>query len=130
MTFYVSRITGQVDVLPDAFAVDDNGDSLRFLTVRDEHEVEVADVSKSTIVGLAMVIADDSEVLVVDRRSAYGGQRGRVVSLRDPSAIEVDLEHDAIRVFSADQLGVWTENRRGHPGYPPREGDAASVYPQ
>jgi hypothetical protein len=125
MTFYVSRITGEVDVLPDAFAVDDNGDSLRFLTVRGEQEVEVADLPKSTIIGLAMVIADGSEVLVVDGRSAYGGQRGRVVSVRDPSAIEVDLAHDAIRPFAADQLGVWTENRRGHPGYPPRDGDDA-----
>ena len=30
----------------------------------------------------------------------------------DPTAIEVDLEDDAIRLFTADQLGVWTENRR------------------
>jgi hypothetical protein len=110
-----------------AFAVDDNGDSLRFLTVRGEHEVEVADVSQSTIVGLAMVIADGSEVLVVDGRSAYGGRRGRVVSLRDPEAIEVDLEDDAIRLFTPAQLGVWTENRRGHPGFPPRYGDVAGA---
>lgn len=32
MAFHVSRITGDVDVLPDAFAVDDNGDSGRTRT--------------------------------------------------------------------------------------------------
>jgi hypothetical protein len=43
--------------------------------------------------------------------------------VRDPNAIEVDLAHDAIRPFATHQLGVWTENRRGHPGYPPGERD-------
>jgi hypothetical protein len=45
--------------------------------------------------------------------------------VRNPEAIEVDLVGEAIRLFLPEQLGVWTENRRGHPGYPPKNGDAA-----
>jgi hypothetical protein len=128
MTFYVSRITGLVDVFPDALAVDDNGDSLRFRSFRGETSAEVAALPKSTIVGLTSTIASDSEVIVVDSESPFGGRCGWVVSLRDPLAIEVDLKGDGIYEFAADQLGVWTENRCGHPGYPPRYGDAGGEH--
>jgi hypothetical protein len=130
MTFYVSRVTGKVDVFPDALAVDDNGESLRFRSFRGETSGEIAALPKSTIVGLATTIASGSEVIVVDSGSQFGGRCGWVVSLRDPLAIEVDLKGDGIYQFAADQLGVWTENRRGHPGYPPRDGYAAGEYPQ
>jgi hypothetical protein len=129
MTFYVSQITGVVDVFSDA-VVDDNGGSLRFRSFRDQHAAEVADVPKSTIVGLAVRIASDSEVIVVDAGSPFGGRCGWVVSLRDPLAIEVDLKGDGIYEFAADQLGVWSENRCGHPGHPPRYGDVAGAYAQ
>jgi hypothetical protein len=117
MTFYVSRVTGVVDVFPDALAVDDNGESLRFRSFRGETSAEVAALPKSTIVGLASAIASDSEVIVVDSGSPFGGRCGWVVSLRDPLAIEVDLKGDGIYEFAAGQLGVWTENRCGYPGY-------------
>jgi hypothetical protein len=126
MTFYVSLITGRVDVFPDALAVDDNGDVLKFRSFRGETSAEVAALPQSSIVGLATKIASDSEVIVVDSGSPYRGRCGWVVSLRDPLAIEVDLKGDGIYQFTADQLGVWTENRCGHPGYPPRYSDAAS----
>jgi hypothetical protein len=125
MTFYVSRVTGVVDVFPDALAVDDNGTSLRFRCFRGETSAEVAALPKSTIVGLATAIASDSEVIVVDSGSPFGGRCGWVVSLRDPLAIEVDLKGDGIYQFAAGQLGVWTENRCGHPGYAPRYAAAA-----
>jgi hypothetical protein len=130
MTFYVSRVTGVVDVFPDALAVDDNGESLRFRCFRGETSAEVAALPKSTVVGLATAIASDSEVIVVDSGSPFGGRCGWVVSLRDPLAIEVDLKGDGIYQFAAGQLGVWTENRCGHPGYAPRYGDAAGDYAQ
>ncbi len=127
MTFYVSRITGHVHVLSDALAVDDNGSSLRFRSFRGETSAEVAALPKSTVVGLATRIVSDSEVIVVDSGSPFGGRCGWVVSLRDPLAIEVDIKGDGVYAFAADQLDVWTENRCGHPGYPPRYGEAAGV---
>jgi hypothetical protein len=123
----VSRITGHVDVFSDALAVDDNGSSLRFRSFRGETSAEVAALPKSTVVGLTTRIVSDSEVIVVDSGSPFGGRCGWVVSLRDPLAIEVDIKGDGVYAFAADQLGVWTENRCGHPGYPPRYGEAAGV---
>jgi hypothetical protein len=42
----------------------------------------------------------------------------------------VDLKGDGIYEFTEDQLGVWTENQCGQPGYAPSYGDAAGEYAQ
>jgi hypothetical protein len=96
MAFYVSRVTGVVEVFRDALAVDDNGTSLRVPLVRGETSAEVAALPKSTVVGLATKIEIDSEVIVVDSGTPFGGRCGWVVSLRDSLAIEVDLKGDGI----------------------------------